>query len=370
VQKAINNWYIRDAQKMLHPGLTVIGITGSYGKTSVKGYITQLLSIKYNVLATPASYNTPMGVVRAIRENLEPSHSVFVCEMGARHIGNIKELCGIVRPKYSVLTAIGPQHLETFKTIDNIARTKFEIVESLPPGGEAFLSWSYPKIRERRLIRPSVRYAALTDELDKADLDIYAENLSAGAKGLSFEVVTRGGERERFTCPLLGRHNAENVTAAIAVAMKMGISMKEMVPVVKRLKPARHRLELLPKGEGLTVIDDAYNSNPEGAGAALEALSMFSGVKVIITPGMVELGEKEEAENRAFGGKIAKVCDYAVLVGERQTRPILEGILEMGYDRARVKVFGSFNEAYQWALSIEADEKVILLENDLPDNYS
>jgi UDP-N-acetylmuramoyl-tripeptide--D-alanyl-D-alanine ligase len=385
VQAAINSHYIRDARKMLRPGLIIIGITGSYGKTSVKNYITQLLSLKYNVLATPASFNTPMGVVRAIRENLQPSHSVFVCEMGARHIGNIKELCGIVKPGYGVLTAIGPQHLETFKTIDNIANTKFELIESLPPDGEAFLSWSYPKIRERALIRPSTRYAAVTDTAccpQRGDLDIYAENLSADANGLSFDVVVNGaghgaaselpfseGERERFTCALLGRHNAENVTAAIAVALKLGISLKELVPAVRLLKPAKHRLEMLPKGDGLTVIDDAYNSNPEGAAAALEALSMFSGTKVIITPGMVELGEREESENFAFGEKIAAACDYAALVGERQAKPILAGIQEAGYDPERVKVFASFKEAYQWAESIEAEEKVILLENDLPDNY-
>jgi UDP-N-acetylmuramoyl-tripeptide--D-alanyl-D-alanine ligase len=150
----------------------------------------------------------------------------------------------------------------------------------------------------------------------------------------------------------------------------MGITLKEMIPAVRRLKPARHRLEMLPKGNGLTVIDDAYNSNPEGAAAALEALSMFVGTKVIITPGMVELGEKEEAENRVFGEKIAKVCDYTALVGEKQTRPILAGIMEAGYDNERVKVFPSFNQAYQWALSVGEGEKVILLENDLPDNYS
>jgi UDP-N-acetylmuramoyl-tripeptide--D-alanyl-D-alanine ligase len=369
VQKAINGWYIRDAQKMLRPGLIVIGITGSYGKTSVKNYITQLLSLKYNVLATPASFNTPMGVVRAIRENLLPSHSVFVCEMGARHIGNIRELCGIVQPKYGVLTAIGPQHLETFKTIDNIAKTKFELIESLPPDGGAFLSWSYPKIRERSLIRPSVRYAAVTDSSDREELDIYAENMSADSKGLSFDVVTGAGERERFTCPLLGRHNAENVTAAIAVALKLGISLKEMVPAVRGMKPVKHRLELLPKGGGLTVIDDAFNSNPEGAAAALEALALFSGVKVIITPGMVELGEREESENFAFGQKIAKVCDYTALVGEKQAKPILAGITDAGYDKERVRVFSSFNEAYQWALTVGEGEKVILLENDLPDNY-
>ena len=365
VQKVINTWYIRDAQKRLHPGLTVIGVTGSYGKTSVKTYIAQLLSVKFNVLATPASYNTPMGVVRAIREKLEPSHSVFVCEMGARHVGDIKEVCRIVPPRLGVLTAIGPQHLETFKSLENVVKTKFELIGALPPDGTAFFCWGNEHIRGHAENRPAVRYAVLED----ATLDIRAENLTAGAKGLSFDIVTKTGERERFICGLLGKHNVENVTAAIAVALYMGIPLRDMVPAVRGLKPAKHRLELLPRGQGLTVIDDAYNANPAGAAAALDALSMFAGVKVIITPGMVELGGAEEAENRAFGGKIAQVCDYAALVGEKRAEPILKGVLDAGYDRERVRVFASFDEAYSWAVSVGGGEKVILLENDLPDNY-
>jgi UDP-N-acetylmuramoyl-tripeptide--D-alanyl-D-alanine ligase len=352
---------------MLRPGLIVIGITGSYGKTSVKNFITQILSVKYNVFATPASYNTPMGIVRSIREGLEPSHHVFVCEMGARHIGNIKELCDIVPPKYGVLTAIGPQHLETFKTIENIAKTKFALIGSLPRDGKAFLCWSYDKIRERADGYPdAVRYAASEDE----GLDIRAENMTADAKGMSFDIVTKAGERRRFTCALLGRHNVENITAAAAVALELGIPLDDIVPAVRALKPVRHRLEILPRGQGLTVIDDAYNSNPAGAAAALEALSLFGGVKIIITPGMIELGEIEEAENRAFGERIAGVCDYAALVGEKRSAPILEGIMSAGYDREKVRIFDSFNEAYEWAVSLDADEKVVLLENDLPDNYS
>ena len=365
VQKAVNTWYIRDARKRLHTGLTVIGVTGSYGKTSVKTYIAQLLSVKYNVLATPASYNTPMGVVRAIREKLEPSHSVFVCEMGARHVGDVKEVCDIVPPKFGVLTAIGPQHLETFKSLVNVSKTKFELIEALPADGTAFLCWGNEHIRGYAKNRPAVRYAVSDDE----SLDIRAENLAADAKGLRFDIVTKSGDREAFTCGLLGKHNVENVTAAVAVALHMGIPLRDMVPAVRGLKPAKHRLELLPRGQGLTVIDDAYNANPAGASAALDALSLFSGVKVIITPGMVELGEAEEAENRAFGEKIAKICDYAALVGEKQAESILKGILDEGYDRERVKVFSSFNEAYPWAASVGTGEKVILLENDLPDNY-
>lgn len=366
VQTLINNRYIRDAQKKLRPDLTVIGVTGSYGKTSTKTYIAQLLSARYNVLATPASYNTPMGVVRTIREKLEPSHNVFVCEIGARHVGDVKEVCDIVHPKHGVLTAVGSQHLETFKSLENVAKTKFELIDALPKDGIAFLAWGNEHIRERGQDHTNaVHYAVSGDD----SLDVRAENLSADSNGLSFDIVTSRGEQARFTTGLLGRHNAENITAAVAVALEMGIPLRETVSAVRSLKSAKHRLELLPKGGGLTVIDDAYNANPAGAAAALDALSLFSGAKIIITPGMVELGEVEEAENKAFGKKIAAVCDYAALVGEKQTAPIAEGLREGGYPDDRMGIFNSFDEAYRWALSVVAEEKVILLENDLPDNY-
>lgn len=365
LQKSINNYYIRDAQKKLRPGLLVIGVTGSYGKTSVKTYVAHLLSIRYNVLATPESYNTPMGVVRTIREKLEPSHNVFVCEMGARHVGDIHEICNIVHPKHGVLTAIGPQHLETFKTVDNIAKTKFELIDALPPDGLAFLSWGNETVRNFVNTIPNAVHYAVSD--DKT-LDVRAENLRADAGGLRFDIVTREGERESFTSSLLGAHTVENITAAIAVALRLGLPLRELPPAVRNLKPAKHRLELLPKGNGLTVIDDAYNANPAGAAAALEALSLFGGVKIIITPGMVELGEAEEEENFSFGRKIAKVCDFTALVGA-QTEPIRRGLSEAGYEDYKVKTFTRFNDAYQWVLSLDTEEKTILIENDLPDNY-
>jgi len=362
VQRAINRWYIRDAQKKLRPGLTVIGVTGRYGKTSVKEYITEMLSLKYNVLATPASYNTPMGVVRTIRERLEAPHEILVCEMGARHSGDIRELCEIVHPAVGVLTAIGPQHLETFKTQETVTKTKFELIDALPPGGRAFLNWDNAVIREAAGNRSAVRYGG------DSSSDVWAENLTAGSGGLSFELVTVAGERQTCTTGLLGRHSVQNITAAAAVALSFGLTLRELVPVIRGLKPARHRLELLPKGNGLTVIDDAYNANPAGAAAALEALALFDGVKIIITPGMIELGPVQERENRSFGQKIAQVCDYAALVGERQTKPIAEGLANF----PGLKIFESFTEAYQWAVELETGgrEKIVLIENDLPDQYS
>ena len=131
IEKAINRWFINDAKRILKscPDLTVIGVTGSYGKTSVKFILKTLLEARFNVLATPESYNTPMGVVITVRNHLRATHEVFVCEMGARHVGDIKEICDIVHPNHGIITSVGPQHLETFFTLDNVKKTKFYVCE-------------------------------------------------------------------------------------------------------------------------------------------------------------------------------------------------------------------------------------------------
>ena len=151
VELSINQYYTNDAKKMLKscPNLKIIGITGSYGKTSVKYYLTTLLRSKYNVLMTPESYNTPMGVVKTIRGSLKATHEIFICEMGAKWVGDIKELCDIVHPHHGVITSVGPQHLESFKTLDAVKNTKFELADAVEGKGMLFLNGDDENIRDR-----------------------------------------------------------------------------------------------------------------------------------------------------------------------------------------------------------------------------
>lgn len=371
LQRRIEAGYTRDAKKRLatHPGLIVLGITGSYGKTSTKHFLQRLLSEKYNTLMTPGSYNTPMGVVRTIREHLLPTHEVFVCEMGARHVGDIKELCDIVRPRYGVLTSVGPQHLETFGTVERVAATKFELIDSLPEDGVAFLNMSDENIRARPVAGHAVRYG-LSETKDEP-LDYRAFEIQAGPDGLTFCVETPGGETRRFATSLIGRHNVENITAAIAVAHRLGVPMPRLVSAVRALEPVPHRLRLLPPAAGLSIIDDAFNANPEGARVALEALSGFDGMKILVTPGFVELGEQQEACHEAMGRQAAAVCDFVALVGERQTASIARGLGLAGFPPDKLFVGETLQQAMAAvrALDGEGREKYVLLENDLPDNY-
>ncbi|MCL2884229.1 MAG: UDP-N-acetylmuramoyl-tripeptide--D-alanyl-D-alanine ligase [Oscillospiraceae bacterium] len=339
---------------------TVIGVTGSFGKTSVKNFLHTLLSIKYNTLMTPESYNTPMGVVRTVREQLRDTHEMFIVEMGARQTGDIAALCKLTNPRYGVLTAIGEQHLETFHTLDNIVRTKFELIDALPADGIAFLNTDNARIAAR----PVFNVRAVTYGTGE-NAHYRAADIAADLTGCAFTVTAPDGEHARFVTPLLGAHNIVNLTGCVAVAHELGIPFADMAFPVRHLKPVPHRLQLLPGG----FIDDAYNANPAGFRTALDVLASFDATRVLVTPGMVELGGRQEALNRELGAYAAPRCDWAVLVGERQAPPLREGLLEAGFDKDHLYVAQHLQDALAFIKTIDPARRIVLLENDLPDNY-
>lgn len=365
IENAINNKFISEAENIIKsmPDLKVIGITGSFGKTSVKYYLTKLLSSKYNVLMTPESYNTTLGVVRTIREKMRATHEIFVCEMGARNVGDIKEICDIVHPDLGIITSVGPQHLESFKTIDNIKKTKFELANSLPESGTAFLNANDENIKSVGYSRNNITYGVEAG-------DYSAFDLSLSQKGTTFKVKAPNGEIGEFTTKLIGKHNVQNITGAIAIAHSLNISMAQLSAPVKKLESVPHRLELSQRGN-ITIIDDAYNSNPNGTKVALSTLAMFDGIKIIITPGMVELGEKQDEYNFAFGENCSEVCDYIILVGKKQTDSISKGVRSKNYPEDKLIICDTINEAFEKLYAIDSGDKqkIALLENDLPDNF-
>lgn len=364
VEKGVNNHYINDAKRIINdlPNLTVIGITGSYGKTSTKFYLNKLLSAKYNVLMTPESYNTTMGVVKTIRSSLNATYEYFICEMGAKGVGEIKEICDIVHPKHSMITSIGEQHLETFKSVDNIIKTKFEIADCITDG-LVFLNYDNDFIREHKTDKNVVSYGFAPT------YEYYADNIKVTAKGTSF-TVHHGEETADFSTKLIGAHNVQNIVGAIAVANKMGVSLDELKMPVHRLEAVPHRMQILDKGNSV-VIDDAFNSNPAGAKAALDTLGLIEGYRILVSPGMVDLGEREYELNKEFGKQAAEVSDFVIAVGEKQAVPIVDGLKEAGYPEEKTFVAQNLNEALAKCDMLKTGglKKIILLENDLPDNY-
>ena len=367
IEKAVNQYYINDAKKKLKsvPGLQIIGVTGSYGKTSVKFYLQTLLQGKYNVLVTPESYNTPMGIVKTIRGSLKPTHELFICEMGARHVGDIKEDTDIVHPHHGVITSVGPQHLETFHSMENIQKTKFELADCLPEGGKLFLNGDNEYIQQQAAgYKNKIFYYS-----EKEGEGYCAKDVTVSQFGTEFTVTAPNGEEERFQMKLVGAHNVINVVGAIAVAHQFGMSLKELKIPVRRIQPVAHRMQMREQGN-VTIIDDAYNSNPVGSKAAVETLAMFDGIRILVTPGMVELGDKEEEYNYKFGTYAADCCDYILIVGKKNRESIRKGVLDKGFPEEKCICVDKLEDAMSKAYAIKGQgHKYVLLENDLPDNY-
>lgn len=363
-ERAISNHYINDAKKILlsKPTLKVIGITGSYGKTGTKYILSRILSEKYNVLHTPESFNTPMGVVRTIREKMRADTEIFVCEMGAKKKGDIKEICDIVNPDYGIITSVGPQHLDTFGNINTVADTKFELADAInKKGGMLFSNGDNEFIAGRN--DTQILYGT------KEDLSFKAENIIGGRDGYSFDLVLEN-EKIRVSSKLLGKHNVLNVLGAASLAYKLGIPIKDIAFAASRLTPVKHRLELKSSISGSLLIDDAYNSNPEGCLEAVNVLDSFKGMqKVIITPGLVELGEKEYECNFELGKKAGLVCDKIILVGKKRSVPLADGVAATDFNKENLFVADSFKHAMEIYSSFADGDTVVLLENDLPDNY-
>lgn len=369
-EQAYNNKYINSAKRILrkkqHKDLIKIGITGSYGKTSTKFILKTILSEKYNVLATPESYNTTMGNVRVIREQLKPEHEVFISEMGARYKRDILEICDIVNPKYGIITSIGPQHLETFKNIDNIISTKAELINSIANDGAVFLPRDNEHCKKLFNKEEKEKYSY---SLNDKKADVYAKDIILDENGSNFTAVTPIGDIKCSTA-LLGEHNIGNILGCIAIAVKLGLSKEQIEAGIKKIEPVPHRLQILNSGNGTIVIDDAFNSNPVGAKMAIDVLGKFKGRKIVITPGMVELGTEEKNENRKFGKHMASVVDIAILVGNKRSEPIVEGLREGKFDDANIYVVADLNAATAKLAEISRVGDVILFENDLPDSYN
>ena len=350
--------------------LKVVGITGSYGKTSSKNILADILNIKYATLPTPRNLNTPYGLIITINNHLDKFTDIFIAEMGAYVRGEIKELCNLVHPKYGILTRIGTAHLESFGSEENIQKTKFELIESLPLDGVGVLNKDDPKQVSYKLKN---KCKILWIGIDNKDVDVYASDIKCSNVGTTFNVTFKGDKKKYgFETKLLGKHNVYNILAGLALGREFDISITKLQQAVRNVKPIEHRLELKKMGY-FYQIDDAYNSNPVGAKSALEVLAMMPGLKVVVTPGMIELGDKEEELNMEFGKEIATIskADYVVLIGEKRTIPIRKGLEKAKFNMDNLIVYNDVKEAYNFIRGIKTKKDIYaLFENDLPDTYN
>ena len=367
VENMIKKYYENKARNIIDnmDNLIKVGITGSYGKTSTKNIINDIINLNYFTLITPASYNTPMGITRTIREQLKPIHEVFICEMGADKVGDISYLMNFVKPKYGIVTSIGPQHLNTFHSIENIINEKMQEIEMLPLDGVGFINLDNDLIRSYE-IRNNCRIVSVG--IDNKDADLVAEKIRYTKDGSSF-MLKYGNKNYKFKTLLLGKHNITNILIGVALALELGIDIKEIVKNVANIRQVEHRLEV-KKINNITFIDDAFNSNPVGSRMALDVLQMMPGKRVIVTPGMIDLGSNQNQINKEFGKYMLDKADFVILVGQLQTQSIYDGLKEAGFDLDKVLVVKNVKDAFDYIYKHFSIRDTVLLENDLPDAFN
>lgn len=382
IENALRRKFMNEAKRIIasNSNLYVIGITGSFGKTSVKYYLRRLLKLKYSVCMTPESYNTAMGATLTIKNNLKNINDIFICEMGARRVGDISEICNIVSPCGAILTDVGNMHLDTFKNIDNVAMTKFELVDNACSNfyegqndigkGIVLLNGDNDIIRER-----ASRYLNKGKNIYFYGLDckndFYVENIIGSHKGMSFTIKRKDDENFnlQIETKLLGKYNVMNLLAAVSYSLLLKVNETDIKNEVRLIESVPHRLQLLDGDKNNLIIDDAYNSNPSGARNACDVLSTFNEyAKVIITPGMVELYDKQDTENESFAKYAGMHVDYAIIVGHTNKLALEKGFKE-SMDNSRVYYYEKVEDAINFARTGISGKKVILLENDLSDNY-
>jgi len=368
VERAINRGFVRKAKKSLanYHDLIRIGITGSFGKTSTKNFLDTILREKYSVCSTPFNFNTPLGITRTVLQDLSFTHQVFIAEMGARQRGDIAELCDLVQPKYGILTSVGAQHIATFKNQENVKRTKAELPEYLSAEGTCVFNIDNEIVRE---IAQNSKCRKITVSTLDSTADVYASDIVTTTQGTTFLLCV---DNQKYPCTtkLFGTHNVVNLLLCVGLARELGLNIDEILSGIKKVEPVDHRLQLISAPQNVSILDDTYNSSIEGSKRALEVLGLFEGRrKIVVSPGLVELGTMERLENYNFGKRIAKFADVVVIVNKVHLASIKQGLIDAGFDTDKIYEAKNTLDAENVVKSIILANDVVLWENDLPDNY-
>lgn len=349
----VQHKYWREAhQKLMHLAPVVIGITGSYGKTSVKHILGHVLSAFAPTLITPGSVNTPMGITRIIREKLESRHKYFIVEMGAYGLGSIARLCDLAPPAYGVVTAIGPAHLERFGSLDITARAKAELALAADK-----------KVILPRALLECTPFACLYESNPHRFVICEKPLVMQTLQGLSVEI-----EGHILEVPLFGLHHGDNVALAYCIAKTLGMDPVLIKETMRSVPQIEHRLAVTTYPTGATLIDDAYNANPEGLRSALDLLNFLGQDqkrRVLITPGVVELGAAHTQIHYDLGAYAASRADVIITVAAHRIPSFVEGAHKAG--AKNIIQVARFAEARDWMNAQTGPQDIILIANDLPD---
>lgn len=343
--------------------LKVIGVTGSYGKTSIKEFLYHILKSQYKILKTPESYNTLFGISKVVDYELDSNYDFFICEMGAYKIGEIRELCEMLQPTYGVLSGINEQHIERFGSIENTKKAKFELMEAIPANGFSIVNV------DNEIVRNSYSgYGEKIIPYGFSDDRFTIRNVVVESSETKFDLILDFKEYKAKVL-LIGNSHLSNILSSATIAYLLGVNSKKIIEQIGTLKPVPHRLEVKEYEDlDATIIDDSYNSNPTGFKEALNTLGLFENrPKVLVTPGIVELGVRNDEIHKELGLKAGSICDYIFLIGKKNERTIAfeHGVL----DKTKVNYIGHINSIWSEIGKLKLKKPVVLIENDLPDNY-
>ncbi len=339
-------------------------ITGSYGKTTCKRILTELLKSKYQVLATKGNFNTPMGLLKSVENHKDSLANrgnitktlLFIGEAGARSKGDVEEMCKLINPTYGIVTGVCAQHLKSFGNLEKIASTKEELPKYIGKNGVVVFNGEN-----------SSSLKMSKDFLGKSIVvggegTVFIKNLKMTLRGSTFTLKTEMGDISLKTT-LIGRHNAVNVALCVALAMELKVEREEIIEAIARVTSEPHRLEVKEEG-GLFIVDDGYNGNVEGVKSALEVLKECKGRKIIYSQGIVECGKLERALNREVGILVGKVADVVILSGIN-AKYIEKGVKEGGFN-GEIYKFPSIAHATEGLKHILKQGDILYLQNDIP----
>lgn len=358
IEKIVYFKFLKKAKKKIK-NKCVIGVTGSCGKTSVKNIVYDLLVNEVNVSKTPASYNTKMGIIKSINDCVNNFDEYFICEYGVDKVNGMDRLLKIVKPNVAIITEIGNQHLLSFKSVDNILKEKVKIIDNLDSKGIGIINNDNKYLRDYNYGERSILRYGINNQSD-----VMAKNIELTSQYSEFDLYIKDKFIEKLRVPLLSIHSVENVLCAICVCLSLDLSLEKIISNIKNICVIEHRLENKII-DGIEVIDDSFNSNIKGFLEALNLLSLSSKYKIIITPGIIEQGSNNKNVSYQIAKEMMKIADFVYLVSDN-SKYIQEYFDNHNFNKYKVK--STFIESFNDLKNMEK-EKIVLIENDLPDIY-
>lgn len=366
----VRHKYVRDAKLRLEEvNPVVIGITGSFGKTSTKNILAHIVSSVAPTLTTARSINTLMGITQVIRADLKKNYKYFIVEVGTSAKGKIKKICSLIKPKFGILTAVGFAHFANFKNQESLAEEKMDLIKSVNANnGVSVIN----TLQVDKKFIPNMENLIFLSDKDENKNTYKISNIKQNVDGISFTLSFDGIEH-KINAPIFGEHQANNISMAIILAIKLGIPMDTIIASLKTLKQVEHRLEVKKQSNGIIIIDDGFNSNVDGFVSALDTLKTLSqsngGRAILITPGMVDLGKKHKEHHLRVANVALSTCDVVIAVVPERIKDFVGAFKKSMNKNQQLILADSFKEALSWTEKNAKKGDVILYENDLPDLF-